>query len=43
MAGREIDDRGVLDGLPGVFESLVRRVGVETAVRTIVGVLFQEG
>ena len=40
--GREVDDRGVWDGLEGVFDSLVRRVGVERAVRTIVGVVFEE-
>jgi hypothetical protein len=36
-----VDDRGVLDGLPGVFDSLVRRFGVDRAVRTIVGVVFE--
>jgi hypothetical protein len=40
--GRDVDDRGVLDGLPGVFDSLVRRFGVDRAVRTIVGVVFEE-
>jgi hypothetical protein len=40
--GREVDDRGVWDGLEGVFDSLVRRFGVERAVRTIVGVVFEE-
>jgi hypothetical protein len=41
IAGREGDQKGVLDGLDGVFDSLVRRFGVERAVRTIVGVVFE--
>ena len=40
--GRETDDRGVLDGLEGVFDSLVRRFGVERAVRTVIGVVFED-
>ena len=37
-----MDERGVWDGLEGTFDSLVRRFGVERAVRTIVGVVFEE-
>lgn len=42
MIGHDIDERGVLDGLAGIFDSLVRRNGVEKAVRTIVNVVFEE-
>ena len=42
MKGRDGDESGVLDKLFGVFDSLVRRFGVDRAVRTIVGVVFEE-
>lgn len=42
IVGREVDDRRILDGLPGVFDSLVHRFGVERAVRTIIGIIFEE-
>jgi hypothetical protein len=41
IVGREGDQKGVLDDLDGVFDSLVRRFGVERAVRTIVRVVFE--
>jgi hypothetical protein len=41
IVGRETDQRGVLDDLEGVFDSLVRRLGVDRAVRTIIGVVFE--
>ena len=37
-----MDDRGALDGLSGVFDSLLRMFGVDRAVCTIVGVVFEE-
>jgi hypothetical protein len=40
--GRDGDERGVLDGLDGMFDSLVRRFGVERAVKTLVGVIFED-
>jgi hypothetical protein len=42
VLGRDVDDSGVLDELTGVFDSLVRRFGVERAVKTVVGVIFED-
>jgi hypothetical protein len=40
--GRDGDERGVLDGLDGIFDSLVRRFGVERAVKTLMGAIFED-
>ena len=41
ILGREADEKGVLDSLDGVFDSFVRKFGVEKAVQGIVGVVFE--
>ena len=39
--GRQLDEAGVFNSLHGVFDSLVRKFGVEKAVRILVKVIFE--
>lgn len=41
ILGRDADEKAVLDSLDGVFDSFVRKFGVEKAIQGIVGVVFE--
>lgn len=38
--GRDVDENGTLLDLEGIFDSFVRKVGVEAGTRGIIGVVF---